>query len=111
MSDSPLKTLSDLAEQAHNKIQQTSQAINPILEVRSGMRSVGIPADVMTFDCLKTRRRIMLILHDEEPGVLLYQFITIEDEIAEVFERVALDVVDADMLVGWMQRHFGRAIN
>ena len=107
MHEPALKTLSDMAEAAHTRIQQAHEHINPVVEVRSGMRTAGIPADVMTIDCLRTHRRIMLILHDEEPGLLLYQFITLEDEIAEEFERVALSETSSDTLVRWMQEYFG----
>lgn len=106
MSEPALKTLSDIAEVAHTRIQQAHQHINPVVQVRTGMRGIGIPADVMTIDCMRTRRRIMLILHDEEPGVLLYQFITLEDETAKIFERVALSEASSDMLVRWMQDYF-----
>ena len=106
MTEPALKTLSDMAEAAHKRIQQAHQQVNPVLELRRGMRSVGIPADVMTIDCLQTKRRIMMILHDDEPGMLLYQFITLEDEIAEEFERMPLSEASSDTLVLWMQDYF-----
>ena len=106
MSEPALKALSEMVEVAHTRIQQAHEHINPVVEVRSGMRTAGIPADVLTIDCRRTRRRIMLILHDEEPGLLLYQFIALEDEIAEEFERVALSETSADTLVCWMQDYF-----
>ena len=107
MSEDALRTLSDMAEIAHKRIQEAHQHINPVLEVRSGMRAGGIPADVMTLDCLRTRRRIMLILHDEEPGFVLYQFVTLEDEIAEQFQRMNLSEMSSDTLFHWMQDYFG----
>lgn len=107
MSDDPLKTLSDLASEAHARIQAAHQNINPVVEVRRGMRDAGIPADVMTLDCLRTRRRITLVLHDDQPGTLLYQFITIDDEVGEGFQRIAMTEVTAGTLFGWMQTYFG----
>ena len=87
MSDvDPLKALSDIASDAHTRIQAAHEHINPVLEVRRGMRDSGIPADVMTIDCLRTRRRITLILHDNQPGVLLYQYVTIDDEVGDEFQ-------------------------
>ncbi len=107
MSEDPLKALSDMASDAHARIQATHEHINPVVEVRRGMRDAGIPADVMTIDCLRTRRRITLILHDEQPGVLLYQFVTIEDEVDDDFKQVALSDIDAGTLFDWIQDYFG----
>jgi hypothetical protein len=107
MSEDPLKALSDMASDAHARIQATHQHINPVVEVRRGMRDAGIPADVMTIDCLRTRRRITLILHDDQPGVLLYQFVTIEDEVGDDFKQMALSDVDTTTLFDWIQDYFG----
>ncbi|MFO7993426.1 MAG: hypothetical protein R6U69_04640 [Marinobacter sp.] len=107
MSEDPLKALSDMASEAHARIQATHEHINPVVEVRRGMRDAGIPADVMTIDCLRTRRRITLILHDEQPGVLLYQFVTIDDEVGDDFRQIALADIDTTMLFEWIQDYFG----
>lgn len=107
MSEDPLKTLSDLASDAHARIQAAHEHINPVVEVRRGMRDAGIPADVMTIDCLRTRRRITLILHDEQPGSLLYQFVTIEDEVGDSFQEMALAELSVQTLVGWIEDYFG----
>ena len=107
MSDDPLKSLSDMASDAHTRIQAAHEHINPVVEVRQGMRKSGIPADVMTIDCLRTRRRITLILHDEQPGVLLYQFITIEDEVGDQFQQLALADMNTQRLFDWMEEYFG----
>ncbi|MFP3978721.1 MULTISPECIES: hypothetical protein [Marinobacter] len=107
MSVDPLKTLADMASEAHARIQSTHEHINPVVEVRRGMRDAGIPADAMTIDCLRTRRRITLILHDEQPGKLLYQFITIDEEVGEGFKSVDMADVSAETLFEWMQEYFG----
>lgn len=106
MSEDPLKALSDMASDAHARIQAAHEHINPVVEVRRGMRDAGIPADVMTIDCLRTRRRINLILHDEQPGTLLYQFVTIEDEVGDRFQSMALADVTVQTLVDWIQGYF-----
>ena len=107
MSEDPLKALSDMVSDAHARIQASHEHINPVVEVRRGMRDAGIPADVMTIDCLRTRRRITLILHDEQPGVLLYQFIAIEDEVGSDFQSIALSEIDTQKLFQWMEEYFG----
>jgi len=107
MSEDPLKTLSDMASDAHARIQAAHQHINPVVEVRRGMRDSGIPADVMTIDCLRTRRRITLILHDGQPGMVLYQFVTMDDEVGNDFKQVPLSDMDVGTLFDWMQDYFG----
>lgn len=107
MSEESLKALSDMASDAHARIQATHEHINPVVEVRRGMRDTGIPADVMTIDCLRTRRRITLILHDDQPGALLYQFITIEEEVGEEFQNMPLSEMDTQKLFQWIEGYFG----
>ncbi|MGO1233860.1 MAG: hypothetical protein ACTMHG_09075 [Marinobacter sp.] len=107
MPEDPLKSLSDMASEAHARIQAAHEHINPVVEVRQGMRNSGIPADVMTIDCLRTRRRITLILHDEQPGTLLYQFITIEDEVGDQFQQIPFGDVSTQVLFEWIQEYFG----
>jgi len=108
MSEDTLKDLSNMVSDAHARIQAEHEHINPVVEVRRGMRDAGIPADVMTIDCLRTRRRITLILHDEQPGVLLYQFITIEDEVGDDFQSMALSEVDTQKLFQWIEEYFNK---
>jgi hypothetical protein len=107
MTEAPLKTLSDLANEAHNRIQAAHEHINPVVEVRRGMRDAGIPADVMTIDCLRTQRRINLILHDQQPGIVLYQFVTREEEVGGDFKQIDLTELSSATLFEWMQNYFG----
>ena len=106
MSKDPLKALSDMASDAHARIQISHEHINPVIEVRRSMRDAGIPADVMTIDCLRTRRRITLILHDQQPGVLLYQFITMAEEVGNDFQSMPLSELSTDKLFQWMEEYF-----
>lgn len=107
MTEDPLKVLSDMASEAHARVQQAHGHINPVVSVRRGMRDVGIPADAMTIDCLRTGRRINLILHDQQPGVLLYQFVTIDDEAGDSFRSTAFSGVSVETLIQWMEEYFG----
>lgn len=107
MPEDPLKTLSDMASDAHARIQAAHQHINPVIEVRRGMRDSGIPADVITIDCLRTRRRITLILHDQQPGTVLYQFVTMDAEVGNDFRQMPLSEMDVSILFDWIQDYFG----
>tara|TARA_R110001592_G_scaffold19231_15_gene79137 strand:+ start:7486 stop:7809 length:324 start_codon:yes stop_codon:yes gene_type:complete len=107
MPTDPLKTLSDLVSEAHAQIQTAHEHINPVVEVRQGMRNAGIPADVLTLDCLRTQRRITLILHDQQPGIVLYQFVTREEEVGGEFKQIDLATLSSTTLFEWMQDYFG----
>ena len=106
MSGNTLEALSDLVSAAHARIQDAHQYINPLVSVRSGMRDMGIPADALTIDCLRARRRILLVLHDEEPGTVLYQFADLDREVDDDFHRLALADVDVGTLYQWMEDCF-----
>lgn len=106
MSEEDLKSLSDMASEAHARIQQAHDDINPVIGVRRGMRDAGIPADAMTVDCMRTRRRILLILHDREPATLLYQFGSVDIDADDQFRRIALSEVKVETLFDWMQDYF-----
>lgn len=105
---SSLKTLSDIATEAHAKIQQDCPNINPVVGVNQGMRASGIPADVMTIDCLKTGKRIILILHDDEPDIVRYQFAFRDKDPAEEFEAIALKEITVKSLYDWIKGYFSQ---
>ena len=106
MSEKPLEKLSDLATEAHTKIQKDFENINPVIGLSQGMRSIGIPADAMTIDCLKTGKRIIIILHDHQPEILQYQFSYKTEDPAEHFETLLLKELNAQILYEWMRDYF-----
>lgn len=109
MSADPLATLSDLATEVHTRVQQRVSNMNPIVSVRRNMRTAGIPADAMTIDCLKTGKRIILILHDQMPDIISFQFSMIEEESGDTFERIAFADLTADVLYQWITEYFSTA--
>jgi hypothetical protein len=109
MEQTALQSLSDLTETAHARLQSEYADINPMVSLRSGMREVGIPADMINVDCMRTRRRILLILHDDYPDSLLYQFTDLDQEAGNDFQQMALDEVGVDTLFAWMRDYFARA--
>ncbi len=98
--------LSDIATQAHTRIQQDCQNINPIVGVNKGMRASGIPADVMTIDCLSTGRRIILILHDEQPELIRYQFALRDTDPTGQFQDIRFNALTSQTLYQWIKSYF-----
>ena len=109
MSEKNLELLSDYVTEAHTQIQQNFDNINPVVGVSRGMRSVGIPADAMTIDCLKTGKRIIIILHDESPEILQFQFSYKDKDPDEEFQKLPMDKLDDKILYDWMVSYFSQA--
>ncbi len=101
-----LESLYEVVNEANVKIQANHKAINPVIEVRQSMRNSGVPADVMTIDCLQTNQRILLILHDQQPDVVHYKFMPRDSEELRDFKEIALSELTTDVLFDWMQEYF-----
>ena len=106
MSEKNLEVLSDLVTEAHSRIQKDFEHINPIVGVSRGMRSIGIPADALTIDCLRTGKRIILILHDQQPDVMQYQFTYKAEDPAEEFMILTFKELSNQVLYDWMKEYF-----
>lgn len=111
MKGEPLLTLSEVATEAHARIQRDFQDINPVVGVSRNMRNNGIPADAMTIDCLKTGRRIILILHDEQPDIIRFQFSLKDKDPDDHFEIIQMGELTVDKLYDWIKRYFTQGIN
>ena len=109
-SDFPLSKqldkLWDLATEAHTSIQKDFANIDPVVGVTQNMRKHGVPADVMTIDCLRTRKRILIILHDEQPNIISYQFAFMDTDPEGEFEQMAVDDCSVKTLYQWIHGYF-----
>ena len=106
MSDKKLKTLCDLTTEAHTRIQQDFKDINPVVGVNQKMRDIGVPADVMTIDCLKTGKRILIILHDKQADIVNYQFSFKDKDPDEIFEQLAFSELTTQSIYDWIKDYF-----
>ena len=91
------------------RIQADFEEINPVVGVSQNMRLNGIPADAMTIDCLKSGKRIILILHDENPDIIRYQFSYRDKDPESKFEVIQLNELTAQKLYEWMESYFSTA--
>lgn len=101
-----LLSLSEVASEAHLRIQQDFADINPVIGVMQGMRRMGIPADVMSIDCLQTRKRILIVLHDDHPGLIQYQYTFIDQDPEDDYQAVKHADFNADVLYHWISGYF-----
>ncbi len=108
MEDKPISTVYELVSQAHANIQQAFHDIDPVVSVNTQLRKQGIPADVMTIDCLKTGKRILLVFHDAQPDSVSYQFCLKDKDPFDEFESIALTSVTMQQLYDWMVLNFSK---
>lgn len=101
-----LLSLSEVASEAHEKIQLNFKEINPVIGVMQGMRKMGIPADVMTIDCLTTNKRILVVLHDEHPNLIRKQEIFIDQDPGDDYQDFSSDEVSSDVMYNWIKDYF-----
>lgn len=106
MTSPALEILSDRITEAHTRIQKDFADINPVVSVSRKMRDLGIPADTMTVECLKTKRRILIILHDKQPGLVSYQFGMKDEDPSDEFKGLSLNNLSVDLLYSWMAEYF-----
>lgn len=107
--DSALAKLSDAITEAHARIQQDYAQINPVVAMRRGMREKGIPADALTIDCLASNKRIVLVLHDQQPDTVIYQLTHIDAKADAPFQQHAFSALSTQTLYDWIAGYFGKA--
>lgn len=106
MTHKNLHGLCDTVTEAHTRFQLEIADIDPIVGVSQNMRTNGVPADAVTIDCLKNDRRIILILHDEHPDLINYQFAWRSRDPENNFTQASVDDVTADTIFEWMKSYF-----
>jgi hypothetical protein len=104
-----LEALCDLTSASHERIQKDFKMINPVVGVSQKMRASGIPADAMTIDCLKSGKRIIIILHDLQPEIVSYQFSFKDKEPDEEFNTMLISELKEVTLYSWMKEYFYNA--
>ena len=86
----PIYKLSDIASEAQANIQRDFSDIDPIIGLMRNLRKSGFAADAMTIDSLVTGKRILLILHDDKPEQLAWQWCYRDKDPAMEFNYIAL---------------------
>jgi hypothetical protein len=106
LSNQLLETLCDLVTEAHTRIQKNFSHLDPIVGVSQSMRKSGVPADAMTIDCLRSGKRIIIVLHDESPNLVNYQFAYRDKDPFNEFEQLASNELSEQILYDWMHSYF-----
>jgi hypothetical protein len=70
------------------------------------MRKAGVPADSITIDCLRTDRRILLVLHDQNLDQIYFQFGIRTEDPGKDFQQIATADLTEQQLVDWIVQEF-----
>ena len=105
----PLETLCNIMSEVHAQIQSDFKDIDPIMGVNQRMRDIGIASDIITIDCIKTQKRIVIVLHDEQEGIINYQFCFRNQDPSDTFEHIQLNDLTEKVLYDWIQSYFSPA--
>jgi hypothetical protein len=101
-----LQQLCDMATEAHERIQADFADIDPVVGVNQRMRDNGFPTDLMTIDCLKTGKRIILILNDDNQAIVSYQFSYKAADLEGEFQQLDFDKLTSKLLYDWIATYF-----
>ena len=99
--------LAELAEAAQIEIQARFSHLDPVVGVSRNMRDAGFPVDVMTINSLKNGKRITLLLNDDAPGVISYQFGFRDRDPGALYSEVAFETLTQSQLCDWVVAYFG----
>ncbi len=60
----------------------------------------------MTIDCLASKKRILVVLHDELPELIRYQFTFSDQDLSDDYQQLASDEVMSETIYGWIKEYF-----
>lgn len=105
MNKQDIYALADVATAAQTKIQQDFKDVDPIVGINRSMRDAGFAADAMVIDCLQNGRRLTLVLRDEIPGNVAFQFGFIDKDPELEFENMSFDQADENQFYNWIKEY------
>ncbi len=106
MTEEAIYQLADIAGAAQIKIQQDFKKIDPIVGISRHMRKAGFPIDAMMIDCLSTGKRILILLNDDKPEYVSYQFGFKDKDPALDFDELFIKDVTEEKIYNWIKQYF-----
>lgn len=106
ITDEPIFRLADIAGKGQADFQRDYQAIDPVVGIMRSLRDSGFAADAMTIDCIRSGKRIICLLHDNNPEVVDYQFGYRDRDPDATFQQIALSELTASQFYSWMKDYF-----
>lgn len=104
--NSTLKNLSEIVAEANDVLYARHTSIDTIMGIMDeALRKQGILADAVTVDCLPVNKKIVLLIHDEKPGIVDIALGNKEGDIHSSSEY-DLKTLSVLMIVDILEEHF-----
>ncbi|MGK0440973.1 MAG: hypothetical protein ACJA0N_000768 [Pseudohongiellaceae bacterium] len=98
--------LADVAGLAQADFQRDFKHVDPVVGIMRSMRDAGYAADAMTIDYISSGKRIIFILHDNNPTVLDYQFGHKNKDPDMNFKKIPVAEATSEQFYAWMKSYF-----
>lgn len=102
----PIYRLADTAGLAQASFQRDFKDIDPVVGIMRSLRDSGFAADAMTIDCMRSGKRIICILHDDNPDTVDYQFGYRDKDPDMNFLKIAKSDLTQIQFYDWMKQYF-----
>lgn len=102
----PIYRLADTAGLAQARFQQDFKDVDPVVGIMRSLRDSGFAADAMTIDCMRSGKRIICIMHDDNPGVVDYQFGDRDKDPDMNFLKISKSELTQVQFYDWMKKYF-----
>ena len=106
MNEEAIYQLADIAGAAQTKIQQNFKSVDPIVGISRHMRKSGFPIDAMMIDCLTTGKRILILINDDKPDEVSYQFGYKDKDPALEFDELPIKDITEEKIYNWIKQYF-----
>lgn len=101
-----LKQLSEIAAKANDLFYSKFENVDTLLGIMDKtLRAQGMKADAITIDCLALDKKIVMLIHDDKPGVVE---VVLGNKNGDVFSscQYTLSDISVAVLVGVMELNF-----
>ena len=92
--DDQIMRLGDIAALAQLQFQQDYSDIDPVIGINRQMRKQGFAVDILTIDCIVSKKRLMILFEDAFPLRVKYQASTVDGDPGMEFSNIALSELD-----------------
>lgn len=103
IKDAKVFPLCDLAQLAQAQKQQEMADIDPIVAINHGLRKSGFAAESLTIENSKTNKRTLMILLDDKPDTVDYEFGLSSEDPTFNFNTIHLSELTQKKLYEWMK--------
>ena len=90
IKDAKIYPLSDIAKLAQTQIQQDFPELDPIIGISHNLRNAGFAADTLTIDNIRNDKRIVMIVFDDQPEQVQYEYCRISQDPSFEFTTISI---------------------